>query len=125
MWKNAPDAIRASDLGPNDVFVFGSNAQGLHGGGAALFAYNHLGAVWGEGEGLFGQSYALPTMGSDDELEAAVGRFLVFASEHPKLTFLVTKVGTGIAGRSVKDIARLFKSVPSNVVLPVEFEKEN
>ncbi len=54
--------MRIDSLGPGEVFVFGSNAQGAHGGGAARFAYDRFGAVWGQGEGLQGQSYGIDTM---------------------------------------------------------------
>lgn len=47
-------------LAPNEIFVFGSNIQGYHGGGAARMALNKFGAAWGKGDGLQGQSYAIP-----------------------------------------------------------------
>ena len=53
---------RISELKENEIFVFGSNLAGAHGGGAARFAYERFGAVWGEGMGLNGQTYAIPTM---------------------------------------------------------------
>ena len=110
-----------TDLAPGEVFVFGSNAEGRHAGGAAVFAWQNCGAVWGVGEGLHGQSYAIPTMGSLAETVAAVGRFLLVAKSHPWLTFLVTKIGTGIAGWPVEEIAPLFAERLPNVVLPREF----
>lgn len=120
MTRNTPEAI--TELQPGEVFVFGSNADGLHWGGAARVAHQHFGAEWGVGEGLAGQSYAIPTMGSPVELEAAVGRFLEFAREHAGLIFLVTKIGTGIAGRPVSEVAPFFAGAAANVLLPVEFE---
>ena len=57
---NTPDRI--SELKENEIFVFGSNLAGAHGDGAARLAYNRFGAVWGEGVGLHGKTYAIPTM---------------------------------------------------------------
>ena len=83
----------------NEVFVFGSNLAGSHGGGAARLAYNRFGAVWGKGVGLQGQSYAIPTMhGGVDAIKPYVDEFISFAKLHPELIFLVTKIGCGIAG---------------------------
>lgn len=55
-----PDRI--SSLKPGEVFVFGSNLAGHHGGGAARLAYERFGAKWGTGVGMTGQCYAIPTM---------------------------------------------------------------
>ena len=117
---NTPDLITGLDSG--EVFVFGSNAAGHHAGGAARVAFERFGAVWGVGEGLHGRSYAIPTMGSFDDLAAAVSRFLYFAATHTDLVFLVTKIGTGIAGWPVLSVAPLFADRAPNVVVPVEFE---
>lgn len=119
MTRFTPDPV--VELLDGEVFVFGSNVLGLHVAGAAAVAAEKFGAVWGEGEGLFGQSYALPTMGNLVELAAAVGRFLFFAETHLQLTFLVTKVGTGIAGHPLAEVAQLFADSAPNVVLPIEF----
>ena len=118
--RNTPENI--TTLTEDEVFVFGSNDLGFHFGGAAKFAHEKFGAVWGEGEGHFGQTYALPTMGTSTELAEAVGRFLYYAATNRDLTFLVTKIGTGIAGHPIEEIAPLFKDCAPNVVLPVEFE---
>lgn len=45
----------------NTIFVFGSNPEGRHGAGAAKIARNQFGAIYGQGEGLQGNAYALPT----------------------------------------------------------------
>ena len=113
-------------LEPNEVFVFGSNPQGEHNGGAAAFAMGHFGAVWGQGEGLQGQSYAIPTTGGIELLREAINRFATFAEAHPELHFLVTAIGCGTAGYSVMDVAPLFKCcVPlNNVSLPDAFWQE-
>jgi len=116
MARSTPDRIVA--LEPDEIFVFGSNAAGAHGGGAARLAYEKFGAVWGEGEGLFGQSYALPTMGGMDEIRTSAANLGACAAAHPELTFLLTKVACGIAGYSEAEIAPLFADMPANVVKP-------
>lgn len=80
-------------LEAGEIFVFGSNAQGMHLGGAARTAHMKFGAVWGNGEGLQGQSYAIPTMEGEESTKCAVERFVQFAQEHPELKFLVTPIG--------------------------------
>ena len=116
-------ADRIAELGAGEVFVFGSNIQGAHGGGAAWFAHKHFGAEWGVGEGLTGRTYALPTMEGKDSMKAAVDRFVACARQHPELTFLVTAVGCGIAGYTPEEVAPLFKEATSleNVYLPQVF----
>ena len=113
-----------SKLFPNEIFVFGSNLEGMHGGGAALTAYKKFGAVWGQGTGLQGQSYAIPTMqGGTDAIKPYVDEFIDFARKHPDLRFLVTPIGCGIAGFKPSQIAPLFteaKNLP-NIYLPKEF----
>ena len=110
-------------LGENEIFVFGSNIQGAHGGGAAWFAHKNLGAEWGVGEGLTGRCYALPTMEGEASLKVAVDHFIACAKEHPELTFLVTAVGCGIAGYTPNEVAPLFKEALTleNVYLPEIF----
>ena len=117
----APDFI--THLEPNEIFVFGSNVNGHHAGGAARQAERQFGAIWGQGEGLQGQSYAIPTMEGMENLRAAVERFIQFAANHPEMKFLVTRIGCGIAGYSVEEIAPLFKSCIKlpNVALPEDF----
>lgn len=114
---------RIDHLEENEIFVFGSNASGYHGGGAAAYAMRKFGAIWGQGEGLQGQSYAIPTMEGIAEMSEAIRRFTSFAAEHPELRFLVTRVGCGVAGYSVSQIAPLFKEcIPlENVALPSDF----
>ena len=114
---------RIADLGENEIFVFGSNIQGAHGGGAAWYAHKKFGAEWGVGEGLTGRTYALPTMEGKASLKHAVEHFISCAKEHPELTFLVTAVGCGIAGYTADEVAPLFKEATSleNVYLPQVF----
>ena len=114
-----------AQLKPNEVFVFGSNAQGMHYGGAAAFAVAHFGAVMGNGEGMQGQTYAIPTMEGLDNLRPAVERFIEFAKAHTEQIFLVTPIGCGIAGYKPEDIAPMFaEALPlANVYLPQSFIK--
>ena len=114
---------RIDHLEENEIFVFGSNVSGYHGGGAAAYAVREFGAIWGQGEGLQGQSYAIPTMEGIAEMSEAIRRFTSFAAEHPELRFLVTRIGCGIAGYSVGQVAPLFKEcIPlENVALPFDF----
>ncbi len=120
-----PEHIRT--LGKNEIFVFGSNLAGMHGGGAARIAVEKFGAIMGQGVGLQGQSYAIPTMqGGVNTILPYVEEFITFAKEHPELTFLVTKIGCGIAGFRPEEIAPLFAdavNVP-NIHLPQEFWNE-
>jgi len=113
-----------SALKDNEIFVFGSNLGGMHGGGAARAAYNRFGAVWGQGVGLQGQSYAIPTMqGGVETIKPYVDEFIEFAQAHPELKFLVTRIGCGIAGFRDEQIAPLFAAAidQDNIILPREF----
>ena len=111
-------------LESNQIFVFGSNLGGKHIGGAAKFARERFGAVNGKGEGLQGQSYAIPTMFEKvDEIKPYVDRFLKFADDHQDLQFLVTRIGCGIAGFKDEQIAPLFAGAGENVILPRSFRK--
>jgi len=117
-----PNMISA--LKDNEIFVFGSNLSGMHGGGAARAAYNRFGAVWGQGVGLQGQSYAIPTMqGGVETIKPYVDEFIAFAQAHPELKFLVTRIGCGIAGFRDEQIAPLFAAAidQDNIILPREF----
>jgi len=115
--------MRIESLGPGEIFVFGSNAQGAHAGGAARFAHERFGAVWGQAEGLQGQSYAIDTMSGLDVFEEQAARFVAFARDHPELRFLVTEVGCGIASYTPEQVAGFFRGAPENVVLPESFVK--
>lgn len=119
-----PDYI--TDLKPDEVFVFGSNLAGMHGGGAARVAFRQFGAVMGCGVGLRGQSYAIPTMqGGVETIKPYVDGFIAFAKSHPELFFYVTRIGCGIAGFKDKEIAPLFSAAMDveNVCLPESFVK--
>lgn len=113
-----------SELKENEIFVFGSNLHGCHAGGAARVAMEKFGAVWGQGVGLQGQSYAIPTMqGGVETIRPYVSEFYDFAVKHPEYKFLVTRIGCGIAGFTPEEIAPLFTSAIElkNVVLPKDF----
>ena len=115
---------RIQELEPGEIFVFGSNLEGSHGGGAALLAFRKWGAIWGQGVGLQGQTYGIPTMhGGVEEIRPYVDEFIRFAKEHPEQTFLVTEIGCGIAGFRPEEIAPLFRdAVPvENIHLPERF----
>ena len=125
MYDRRFTSERISELKENEIFVFGSNLAGAHGGGAARLAYERFGAVWGEGVGLQGQSYAIPTMqGSVEAIKPYVDEFIRFAKQHPEQKFMVTKIGCGIAGFKVDEIAPLFYHAidSKNIVLPKEFD---
>ncbi len=115
------------ELQPNEIFVFGSNLSGYHGGGAARAAYNKWGAIWGKGTGLQGQTYAIPTMqGGVKTIKPYVDEFIQFAKDNPDKIFLVTEIGCGIAGFKVSEIAPLFKDAVNieNIHLPESFWNE-
>ena len=125
MKRITPEFIR--NLKTNEIFVFGSNLAGAHGGGAARLAYERFGAIMGQGVGLQGQSYAIPTMqGGVDTIKPYVYEFIAFAKQHPEMTFLVTKIGCGIAGFRVDEIAPLFANAVEveNIHLPQDFWDE-
>lgn len=106
------------------IFVFGSNLKGFHGAGAALTALKDHGAILGQGIGLQGRSYAIPT--KDTRLKALplehirnhVSDFLKFARLRPEYIFLVTRIGTGYAGYTDAQISPMFDGCNGNVMLP-------
>ncbi|MGL5979370.1 MAG: A1S_2505 family phage non-structural protein [Phocaeicola sp.] len=113
-------------LNPNEIFVFGSNLAGNHGGGAARVACQSFGAILGQGVGLQGRSYAIPTMqGGLETIKPYVDDFIDFAKKHYEFYFLVTRIGCGIAGFRVDEVAMLFKDAVNlpNVALPGDFSK--
>lgn len=117
---------RITTLEENEVFVFGSNLAGMHGGGAARAALDRFGAVWGQGVGLQGQSYGIPTMHGDlDAIRPYVDEFIEFAKGRPDLKFLVTRIGCGIAGFRDEEMAPLFRAAleVDNIYLPASFHR--
>jgi len=107
------------------IFVFGSNLDGIHGAGAARYALDYMGATWGKGEGIQGQSYAIPTKGHGitemtlDQIAPGIERFLAYAKSNPQMSFALTPIGTGLAGHSKRDIWAILEryGVPRNVYL--------
>jgi hypothetical protein len=106
------------------IFVFGSNKAGRHGKGAALCAMREHGAIYGKGEGHFGNSYAIPTKDQYivtlplDKIYDHVKKFIAYANAHPELTFSVTRIGCGLAGYKDHQIAPMFRDAPNNCQLP-------
>lgn len=119
--RTTPDKI--DKLEENEIFVFGSNEEGHHNGGAALLALNRFGAVYGNGHGLQGKSYAISTMEGLISTARNINTFIDFASEHQELRFFVTAIGCGIAGYNPLQIAPLFSRaiILPNVFLPLIF----
>lgn len=120
-----PDYI--DRLLPNQVFVFGSNSLGYHSGGASGMARKRFGAIWGQSEGIQGQSYAIPVdFGKGNlapDIKPYIERFIAYAKGHPENHFLVTRVGCGIAGFTDQEMAEYFREALtlSNVSLPRSF----
>ena len=113
-----------TELGEDEIFVFGSNLLGAHNGGAARTAVKLFGAKHGQGVGLQGRSYAIPTMqGGVETIKPYVDEFFNLAREWDQTTFLVTRIGCGIAGFTDEEIAPLFAEALDlyNVVLPKSF----
>ena len=132
MKENYMEEIKTNRITPewidslkdNEIFVFGSNLQGMHGGGAARVARLRFGAILGQGVGLQGQSYAIPTMqGGVETIRPYVDDFIAYAQQHPDKQFLVTPIGCGIAGFEPEDIAPLFEGAKGvkNISLPESF----
>jgi hypothetical protein len=117
-----PDFI--TQLKENEIFVFGSNLHGMHGGGAARVAHQKFGAEWGVGVGPTGKCYAIPTMhGGIDTIKPYVDDFITYAKEHTNQHFYVTRIGCGIAGFTDEQMAPLFKDLQEldNVSIPKQW----
>jgi hypothetical protein len=123
-----PQAEVITQLEPNEIFVFGSNTAGRHGAGAALQAHRQWGAELGVGKGLTGQCYAFPTLNGRldqltwEELAASVIKLYEFCYQNPQLTFLLTKVGCGLADYPEAYIRALFHAPPPNLILPLDWQ---
>jgi len=120
---------KIDELYENEVIVIGTNEAGIHGAGAAYQAHKEFGAKSGMGFGYYGQTFAIPTKDWKvktlplTEIKFYVKRFIAFAKSQPQLKFLVTPIGTGLAGYSVEDIAPMFRMAAwvENIILPKEF----
>jgi len=129
--RYTPEMI--TELKPNEVFVYGSNQFAQHGAGSAKAALK-FGAIYKDVPmGLCGQSYGIVTKSFTDTpvsiefITFQVQALYYFALLRQDLTFLVTKIGTALAGFTIEEIAAVFKTCmpfkPTNIVLPVEFSK--
>jgi len=125
--RTTPNNIKKLEQG--HIFVFGSNLSGRHGKGAAKTALG-WGAKWGQGTGLQGRTYGIPTKDASIrrtltviEIKPFVDEFIEFAKNNPNLIFLVTEIGCGLAGHKQKDIAPLFVNAVNieNIHLPEKF----
>ncbi len=119
-----PQLITKESLGQDEIFVFGSNRDGMHGAGASATASRYFGAIWGKGEGIQGRCYAIPTIPDDlRKIRKCVETFIAYAKEHPEKTFLVTRLGCGIAGHSEEEIGPMFSDAINvkNIILPEGF----
>lgn len=120
--KFTPENI--STLSSDEVFVFGSNLAGNHAGGAARMAKLKFGAIWGQGVGLQGNSYAIPTMqGGVETIVPYVDDFINYVAQNQDTFFYVTRIGCGIAGFKEEEMAPLFQKAVklNNVCLPESF----
>jgi len=115
-----------------EIFVFGSNLKGIHGAGAALTARQKYGAELGVGVGATGYAYAIPTKITPtrekrqlplERIKEYVDQFLVYARNRDENTYLVARIGCGLAGYTDEEIGPMFASAPSHVRLPIEWEK--
>lgn len=106
------------------IFVFGSNTAGRHGKGAALAARKEYGAEYGVGSGRTGNAYAIPTKDRTLvplpllSINLHVDEFIAYARANPKLEFLVTRIGCGLAGYKDHQISPMFRDAPKNCILP-------
>ncbi len=123
--ENRVTPANIEKLGNNEYFVFGSNAAGRHGGGAARVAVEKFGAIMGQGHGVQGKCYAIDTMSGLPAMKEDVNKFLEFASHNKTRHFFVTPIGCGIAGYRPEDVAPLFEGAKEmdNISLPESFWK--
>jgi hypothetical protein len=112
------------------VLVFGANRAGIHGKGSALEAYKKWGAIYGQGEGRQGNSYGIPTKLTPyitlplSEIKKHVDTFIQYATEHPDDSFIVVRIGCCNAGYTDLQISPMFKTVPTNVILPDDWKNK-
>ena len=127
--ENRIASYNITKLNPNEIFVFGSNLSGRHGKGAAKQALT-WGAIWGQGAGLQGRTYGIPSKNASitrtlsvKEIKPFVDDFIQFAKDNQNLIFLVTEIGCGLANLTPKEIAPLFKEAIDieNIHLPKRF----
>lgn len=113
----------------DEFFVFGSNLAGRHGWGAARDAKWYYGAIYGQGIGLQGRSYAIPTKDGDlnilslKEIERRISIFVEFTRDNPKRKFFITRLGCGLAGYRDEDIAPMFNGIGDNCRIHLRWHK--
>lgn len=111
-----------TELKPNEIFVFGSNKNGYHAGGAAKIALDSFGAIWGIANGFQGQSYAIPTLSKKMEKMPLISiqnqlEILVWIAERmPTVTFYLTDIGCGIAGFKIDELESILPKLPLNII---------
>lgn len=112
------------------IFVFGSNTEGRHGAGAAKYAKQHYGAIYGQPKGLQGSSYAIITKDLSkgyrsiplEFIHEQIKQFIEFAKNNPDKIFQVTPIGCGLAGFKPEEIKPFFNNITNNIILPNEFK---
>lgn len=123
----------------NTIFVFGSNPEGRHGAGAAKIARKQFGAIYGQGEGLQGSAYALPTKDlrvtenrglrsiSESQIIENIKKLYETARQNPDKQFKVAYRNTdraslnGYTGLEMIDMFLKAGSIPTNIVFSKEW----
>jgi len=127
MFYQYYEEIKDYNFAENEILVFGCHELGKHRSGYAQIALHSFGAKIGQGEGRQGQSYGIPTIGSDgevlsiSEIQNYIENFKVYAKNHKNLIFYMTEIGCGFANYSSSQIAPLFKDSPVNIKFPISF----
>lgn len=124
---------------PNTIFVFGSNPEGRHGAGAAKIAREQFGAIYGQGEGLQGNAYALPTKDlrvkenkglksiSPKQITESIKKLYKVAKQNPNKQFKVAyrnTTATSLNGYTGLEMIEMFNQageIPSNIVFSKEW----
>lgn len=124
------------------IFVFGSNPEGRHGAGAAKVAREQFGAIYGQGEGLQGNAYALPTKDlrvkenrgyrsiSKEQIVNNIRKMYRTAMQNPNKKFMVGYRNAinemslnGYTGGEMIDMFIEAGNIPSNVFFSEEWAK--
>jgi len=109
------------------IMVFGSNEAGRHGKGAARDASRMWGAIYRVGSGPQGRAFGIPTKDKDLRplslplIAVSVKAFLVYATAHPENTYLVTRIGCGLGGKTNEEMAPMFIGAPANCFFDPEW----
>lgn len=125
---NTSDFVTLPSKKYGHVFVFGSNLNGNHAGGAAMYARLFHEAQQGVAQGPTGNCYAIPTLDFEykpinvEHIKGFINEFIKEAQANPNVTYHLTPIGSGIAGFNISSIAPMFANVPNNVILPLEYK---